>query len=226
MGRMLDRPGFEEWRAWVFDHPAAGPEWYFDPEADWWDGATDPERAVRYLTQLFESPIELLEGFSDAQVGRGLWFLASAGCSDLMFALLDPSVTWAQRERGIWSIYHLHRKLFAARCTENYGHLDAGPEPPSPLNLLCYMWWDVCPVPYAEDPRERRRTGAVTLEVLRDTLRLPSPACQEGALHGLGHLQTEYRAEVRAIIDAYLKGSAVPVPLRPYARSARSGCVL
>jgi hypothetical protein len=62
--------------------------------------------------------------------------------------------------------------------------------------------------------------------LMRDTLRLPNPACQENALHGLGHWARAYPEFTGATIDAYL---AANPKLRPelvrYAQSARSGCV-
>lgn len=115
---------YEEWLAWVFDHPATGPEWYFDPEADWWNEERDPERTTEYLTRLFEHPGVLLPKYSDAQINQGLWFLASSACSNHLFALLTPAVPWAKRERGLRSIGTLYRNLLSQRCAVHFGHLD------------------------------------------------------------------------------------------------------
>jgi hypothetical protein len=40
MGRRLTQLTFEQWLAHALDHPASesGPEWYGDPDTDWWDG--------------------------------------------------------------------------------------------------------------------------------------------------------------------------------------------
>lgn len=89
------------------------------------------------------------------------------------------------------------------------------------------MWWDMCPLPGNSYFPDTQRTDAVILEVLEETLRLPSPACQEGALQGLGHLCHLYRWEIERIIDDYLKRERRLYPeLRQYASNARSGCVL
>jgi hypothetical protein len=61
---------------------------------------------------------------------------------------------------------------------------------------------------------------------MRDTLKLPNPACQENALHGLGHWAHTYPEFAAAAIDAYL---AANQKLRPelvrYAQAARAGCI-
>jgi hypothetical protein len=83
------------------------------------------------------------------------------------------------------------------------------------------MWWDMIAL-----PDDTARMTGVVLDVLRECLRLPSQACQEGALHGLGHLSYRSRREVEAIIDGYLRREPGLHPaLRSYARSAREGSV-
>jgi hypothetical protein len=61
---------------------------------------------------------------------------------------------------------------------------------------------------------------------MRETLRLPNPACQESALHGLGHWAHAYPAFAAATIDAYLAANPTLRPeLARYAEAARSGCI-
>ncbi len=38
MARIIRELSFEEWVVHVFDHEGSGPEWYFDPDCDFWDG--------------------------------------------------------------------------------------------------------------------------------------------------------------------------------------------
>ena len=67
---------------------------------------------------------------------------------------------------------------------------------------------------------------AAVLALLRDNLTMDSLACQESALHGLGHwslLVTYYQAQVRKIIDGYLAGLPEGAALRAYARAAAVG---
>jgi len=62
---------------------------------------------------------------------------------------------------------------------------------------------------------------------MTNALALDSIACQESALHGLGHWHGAYPDEVEAIVDRFLAAHPTSRPeLLTYARSARSGCVL
>ena len=62
---------------------------------------------------------------------------------------------------------------------------------------------------------------------MAEILALDSLACQESALHGLGHWQHAYPEEVQQIIDRFLNANKNLRPeLAAYARSARTGCVL
>ena len=94
------------------------------------------------------------------------------------------------------------------------------------LNQVCYMWWDIIPLAASSKPRQPDPIHEASLAVMRATLRLPNPACQESALHGLGHWAHAYPEFTAATIDAYL---AANPKLRPelvrYAQAARSGCV-
>jgi hypothetical protein len=64
------------------------------------------------------------------------------------------------------------------------------------------------------------------LDAMRDVLGLDAVACQESALHGLGHWQSAYPDEVGDIVDAFLATAPDRRPdLVRYAQSARVGCV-
>ena len=63
--------------------------------------------------------------------------------------------------------------------------------------------------------------------VMQRVLALDALACQEGALHGLGHWHLRYPEEVKGAIDVFLESRPQLDPrLRQYAISARRGCVL
>lgn len=225
MSRQLTNLTFEEWLIYVFDRPVDDSrlEWYWDSEADWWRGSN--AQIIQFVTQAFENAGTLFEPYNDAQLKQGLWFIASNGCSDYMFALLDPGVPWSARQRCVRSIHNLFEECFAKRCTPHLSHLD---EPGvSPLNGVCYMWWDILPI--GAQPNHPDQTGLdhEILGVMESTLRLNSVACQESALHGLGHWQRSYPQRVTEIVDSFLqnqKGSGEE--LRAYAMNAARGCVL
>ena len=89
------------------------------------------------------------------------------------------------------------------------------------------MWWDILPVYGRPDLPGRQSFDQECLDVMSATLALPNEACQESALHGLGHWAMDYREPVAAIVDAYLgRSSDIREPLRQYALAARRGMVL
>lgn len=242
---------YEEWLTWIFSGQATE-SGCGDADTGWWDEGRDPNRTAEYLTRLFEDPVVLLPRFGDEQISKGLDFLVNPAFSNTMHALVDEAVPWERQERCIRVIAIVYRELFARKCTVHFAHLeglftserslsqwlvrqwpgrfagrDIGPDEPNPLNGICYMWWDVCPLPHNASPSNSSRTFAAVLEVLGETLRIQSPACQEGALHGLGHLQHYRRREVEEIIDEFLQREERLHPaLREYAPSARTGSVL
>lgn len=213
---------FAEWVRQVFHHPVADPAWYWDIDSDRSEPA--PHDCVAYLSRLFEEPELALARYPDAQVDRGLWYLVDNSCSNHMYSLIEPEVAWPQRRRGLRAMGILFERLFASRCSDHLGHLS---EPASsPLNRVCYMWWDLFPrhgypvnAGYAE-------VDAELLAVMRRVLALDSLACQESALHGLGHWKHHYPEIVEQTIDEFLaRTEGIRQELREYAGYARVGSV-
>jgi hypothetical protein len=248
---------FEEWVNYAFDHPVPQKDseaWYWQLETDDWSPYEDPRTTVCYLTQLFDAAPRMLQPFSDAQIAQGLMFLINNSLSDHMFPLMDPSVPWPERRGCIRSMYVVFEQVFAPRCSPLLLHVLTEHEPTiNPLNGVCYMWWDVCPLrgnpgPSASehlvlDTEEVVDKGPTVdpfaaeledeiLEVLRQTLGLDSIACQEGALHGLGHRAYRHPERIRAIVDEFLSRrypgwpeGALDEALRGYALAAGQGRV-
>jgi hypothetical protein len=131
----------------------------------------------------------------------------------------------ATREQVIRSCETLFRELLAPRCSPNLSHCDW--HRAAPLNSICYMWWDIMPVyggPKLDDQRALQNAALDTMGVI---LRLESIACQESALHGLGHWHAVFPEQTKALIDRFLQARPeIPSKLRLYAQSARYGCVL
>jgi hypothetical protein len=209
---------FHEWVQYLFDNP---------PDYRWFDQITSGEDLpssvlVDYLTRLFTEAGIVLADFTDAQINQTLWFLIGEG-SDGAFALFDETVPWPARRAALQATLTLFSDCFVPRCTASLSHLD---EPASPLNSICYIWWDLFPTWGTPNDAGRAELDSLVLDLLKRILHLPSIACQESALHGLGHWMSRYPRQVTGIIDDWLQRQTTLRPeLRRYALAARVGCI-
>jgi hypothetical protein len=225
MDNRLTDLSYEDWIEHAFSHEIRKYQaaWYFDLDAPWWDGP--PAVTIAYLTRLFEDPVPALAYFADSQIAQGLHYLIDTGAGGTVLALSRSVVPLPERLRCLEAIGTLFERIFARRCTPQLSHLD---EPGAgPLNGVCYMWWDIFPVGGPAGDPDAGAIDEALLSVMERSLDLPSPACQESALHGLGHWQTRHPDRVVATIDRFLSRNEDLRPqLAAYARAARTGCVL
>lgn len=178
----------------------------------------DPATLLR-LIEVFENPATLLKPYSDEVLDQAFWDLSREAFS----IAYDLRIDWALRHRWIGSFETLFRQLFAVRCTRTLVHCS---EPGSPLNLACYMWFDFDCWKAIPDPLPRSPFDSAFLASMRSILGIDHIACQESALHGLGHWHRAHSGAVETIIDDFLKNQRhVPERLQGYARAARGGCV-
>lgn len=218
---------FPEWVIYNFDHPVTEPAWCWSDEGDWEAPDLEMPQIAAYLTRLFAESGTVLLPYSDAQVGQGLQVLINNCLSDDIFSLREPEVPLEDRLRGIRAMEDLFRDCFASRCSPHLSHLD---EPDaSPLNGICYMWWDILAITAEAHFRPERPDSIAVdqacLSVLQKTLETNSVACQESALHGLSHW-SYYYPEIESVVDAFLARHPNLRPeLRSYAKSARHGRV-
>jgi hypothetical protein len=176
--------------------------------------------SLQRLTEVFENASTLLKPFSDESLNQSFWDLSS----NVLVALTDESIEWPVRHRLIRSFETLFREVFAVRCRPTLGHLD---EEGSRLNSACYMWWDFNCWSATPDPLTRNPLDTAYFTSMQSILAIDHVACQESALHGLGHWHRAHSAAVESIIDEFLERERhLRYPLREYAHSARSGCVL
>jgi hypothetical protein len=230
-----DAVTFEEWVKWAFDHPVAA-----ETKDKWWRGMPDddeygrlldrpPQRALRFVTTLFESPLAYLSSYSDAQIDQGLNFIVFRACSNHFEGLMDRDINLGLRTRCIRSLENLSRELFAPRCSDNVRIYT------NPLNHMCDMLWDL--IVHDANTAELNPDGTFRivryseidkeiLETLARILAIPSIACQQSALHGLGHL-VRYANLGANVIQHYLDDHAnLRDDLRKYAQKAQVGSVL
>jgi hypothetical protein len=174
------------------------------------------------ISQTFRSAGEDLKIFTDAQADQGFYYVVSMSGSNLMRELISSEVPSAERLETIGNIFYLYSDCFAKRCAESLGHLS---EEGSPLNSICYMFWDICPIIYLEDASEKKEVQQAILAVLKKTLEINHRACREGAFHGLGEIAHTCPEKVRVIIDGFLSKNKLDDKLLAYALNAREGNV-
>ena len=213
---------FEAFVEFQFGHAVGAHPWQLGIDADWWE--PEPRTGIAYLTRLFLDGRSVLEWYHDDQIAQGLTGLVNTMAVGDQPWMRDP-VTPAEQRAAVWgAIAAFFRDVLEPRCAPVLGHnaTEAGPE----INGVTYMWWESCPGFTNPDDPQRTLVDDAELACLEAILALDSPACQEAALHGLGHwVRREPRCE--AIIDRYLECGKAGMPeLVEYAKAARCGCIL
>lgn len=213
---------FEQFVEFQFDHAVGAHPWQAISDHDWWE--PEPRTGIAYLTRLFANGLEVLAWFHDGQIAQGLTGLIDTMAVGDQPWMRDPAAP-ANERAAVWpAIARFFERVLAPRCEPSLGHL-ATEAPPS-INTVTYMWWDGFPGFTNPDDPERANVDDAELGALERILQIDSVACQEAALHGLGHwVRRESRCE--AVIDRYLTAGKIAAPeLISYAQSARSGCIL
>jgi hypothetical protein len=218
---------FAEWVKYIFNRPLPEPyanAWYWN-EPDEWVSRLDVIRSTEFLTLLFEQSASLLADYSDAQLNQAFWYLVSdTSGSGYAFGLFDSSVNPHQRNRLVEGMQTIFAEVFARRCSPHLSHLDEVGA--NPLNSICYMWWDVLPIYGQSDDPTRHDIDQTCLKVMGKILSMDSLACQESALHGLGHWKSAYPEQVEKLIDNFLAAHPqMRAELKQYAMQ-EAGCIL
>jgi len=190
---------------------------------------------LAHLTRLFRSPSAVLTYYSDEQTNKRLCYIAFAA-TVISSSIVDATLPVTDRVACVTAMARLYDELFAPRCSPTLAAGQGDTSGSNPLSSACYMWWDILPLrpgmPHPAGPspagagRDSEALDIAAMATMRHALELPSIACQESALHGLGHWACGYPAEVQAAVDAFLDNSNLHPRLRQYAGDARAGEVL
>ena len=204
-------PSFDEWLADALTDGKAGS--YVD------DSVIVNRYAIRFNYEI----ADIVSQHGEDRVNKAIWYIYGSVSGYMWDAMEKP--LGGKREQFMDSVSQLYANGFAQFCSDHYGHLDSGPENARPMNSACYMLWDMDGL---ECPAINGDTDLLTLsiDVLSNALRLDSIACNESALHGLGHLADYHRALTSPPIDEFLRRKNLPPEIREYAKAARAGCVL
>jgi hypothetical protein len=171
-----------------------------------------------WLTHLSNHAEAYLGKYSRVQVGKGLWRLIS-NLSPLP-DIFDPATPRDVRLnclRSFWRIFEYFDRHCLRQTSHNRDEIDE-------LNAICYMWWDCFPSWGHPDKPEMAEMDDLCLKLMEAILRLPNPACQESALHGLSHWHLHYPERCAASINEYLV-FCNDDELQAYAEEAREGGV-
>lgn len=210
---------YAEWLAHLFERADEHDE-NLSPEArialadaQIWRGEP-AETAALWVHMLRHARTDLAH-YDEEQLARGIKHATDNSFSNIVFDLRAKTLPEPLRSDAILEIIHLYADVFAPRCAPALGHLDE--DGANALNRVCYMFWDVSPLASA--------SPTLTLPLFEKILRLPNPACQESALHGLGHMQRNAQTQERiaAIFAAYRPAHGA---LRAYAERAAAGRIL
>ena len=209
---------YEEWIDHCFDRPVTETAWYFTSDEP------DPElpqaTTLAYLTRLFLTSKPSLACFTDEQVSQGLWYIVPNTGSEHMYTLVEEELPEADRIACLHAIGQFYADLFSERCSNSVANApEAGV-----LNGICYMWFDVMPI-HPTYGAARRNFDAAAYEVFESILALDSIACQEAALHALGHWADGNAELVHRIIGEHLARMPTGYILRQYALEAKVGNV-
>lgn len=210
---------YQEWLTHIFDHAVENPQWYFDLDAPKF--VARPEEIVELFGQTFLQAGKDLVKYTDTQADQGIWYAVCPTGSDFIHALRASEVPLAKRIETIGNIFYLYSDCFARRCKETLGHLS---EKGSPLNLSCYMFWDISSLTCFEETPDSEQMQDAALDVLQKILTIKHRACQESALHGLGEFALPRPERTHKIVDQFLS-TKPDEKLLAYALEAREGNV-
>jgi len=139
--------------------------------------------------------------------------------------LYDPTVELDIRLGCIRETRSFFANFVAVQCTrpaQVYGAKRV-----DDLESICFMWWDLWPEqgPH-ESSRDSDAVDSAVLDALTAIASLPSVACIESALHGLGHRHARQAQRTEEIISSMLRqSSGWPPELVRYAEAALRGAV-
>ena len=208
----------------LFNHPE-GEDWYWGESADAVAAALpgdDPHTLGTIEAALDQLP-DLMKRYSAWQIATGFEFLFNNVLSSCPFLFADERIAETDRVRTAGKIFRLFDIFFRDAATwTGPAHLDrnAATDPQGYVNIICYMFWDTCPLTGLGKPA----LTAACIEVMERCLLVPNNAVIESALHGLGHLAPG-NARAAGLAAGFADRGIGQVELIAYARAASAGLV-
>ncbi len=184
---------------------------------------------LQLITKTFENAGQDLLKFPVELAALGLKYITGEG-SGLLYCIYDDDISLQYRLSAIRNMIPLYRDFFAQRCDNTMSD-----DTQNPLNGYCYMLWDAGCLylgGFKEKDKDAKEMVDAVLYVLTEALKIPHLACQESALHGLGHslldceelerrFQKPYSKYITDAIDDFLTDQSHDEKMRKYAFHAR-----
>lgn len=203
---------------YLFDRPVDGLEWYFREDYE------DPDVAkgdfLLLATHVFDNTHVIGGMYSERQVCMGLRYLINPSCGPFSFLYLDTEIEFEVRRNAISSMGSVFRDLFAEVLKGRAPFQENASEALS-YGETCYMWWDLFPRHGSPRRRDMEETDVVIFRTISSVLQINVAACQESALHGLGHWFSSRPDDVVSAIKSFLP--LAPPALKQYALKAMEG---
>ena len=128
----------------IFNRPTIEPEWYWSDH--WEEGIFEdnPLSAFTFIETLLKDVKADLSPYSNDQIGLGLEYIFNNAISNLACDFKIAPVPFKRKQEAICSLFVLFRDIFNPRCVAETAAFSQ--EKSTPLNGICYMFWDVCPL--------------------------------------------------------------------------------
>lgn len=182
-----------------------------------WD--LNDQKQCEFIFKFFSDVENYLKEFSNEDAAKILEFLINPSLSDICYVFLNSNVQLETKRLTIGSIFSVFKDIFNNRCEKKESR--NLPVIISPLNNLCYMWWDIFPRHGVPKSPQYTEVDKIILSLLSKLLELNNIACKESALHGLGHWYSGYPEKIISIIES--SNDCISENLRTYASQASKG---
>ena len=208
----------------IFNHTEAS-DWYWGDAAIEIEKRLPPDDPASFdaIEAALQSLPELAARYSAWQVATGFEYLFNNVLSSYVFLFEDPRIDETRRVHAAGNLLALFDPFFRHAATwtgpaHQQRTTDGGPQ--ARLNIVCYMFWDTCPLPGFGIPA----ITSACIDVMERCLSMPNNAVIESALHGLGHLAPGNRRAAELAASFAARGRGHP-NLIAYARAASAGHV-
>lgn len=212
---MVDKEKYQKWLKFLFDQKHEDLENKHDPLEHLEEDVPD------YFIHLCQNSAQDLKEYSNRAVAIGLSYILNPCESDYSYQL-KQNLSTTKIQEILLSIQYLYLNIFESYCFKKLCHTD---ETSEPLNQLCYILWDMCPLSYFEEYNDKDELYRVFTATLNFALSLKNPACIESALHGLGHTELYY-PPASDIIQKFIDSKQCEnEDLLEYAATAKEGMI-